>query len=184
MEDKQGYAEQVRAVKSFLLTHGWIKGTYFRAESEKVCACAHGAAQVVSNPCVSRILADSYHAPGPAAARATAVAAHACAAEAADLARVAGVPAAGVLAARDAERAIDACAHTTTGALLSCWANRGDWIRESHDYGNLDLHYLLGLFGITATYNDAKDTTLGKLVAKLDECAAWAELHEDILTTT
>lgn len=158
MEDKQGYAEKVRAVKSFLLTHGWTQGKYFRVKGEKVCACAHGAAQTVSNPRVNAIVRDSKRAKDASFVAAFTRISSADAADAAVAAR---------------------------GALLSCWASREEWIRKDHaGCGNFNLHYLLGLFGITADYNDDKETALEDLIVKLDECSAWAAQHEDELAAT
>lgn len=74
-----------------------------------------------------------------------------------------------------ASLAAGAGAHNT---YLYTWETRPGWVREaSKNYGSTELHYLLGMFGVTADFNDAPDTTLEALHARLNEAAAWAESH-------
>jgi hypothetical protein len=70
--------------------------------------------------------------------------------------------------------------------LLSVWKNRPDWVKKerffnSISYGFVNLHFLMGMFGITVDFNDNSNTTLDMLKDKLSEAAKWAEENEEFL---
>jgi hypothetical protein len=58
--------------------------------------------------------------------------------------------------------------------LRSIWNKRSNWVKDDYQhngvvYGNKDAHYLLGMVGLTASFNDATDTTLEMIHQKFDE---------------
>jgi hypothetical protein len=66
---------------------------------------------------------------------------------------------------------------------LKVWNNRPDYVRQDKtydniNYGNRDLHYLLGMVGLTVSFNDHPDTTLEMVKAKFDEAIQLAKMLE------
>jgi hypothetical protein len=66
---------------------------------------------------------------------------------------------------------------------LQAWNARPDYVRQdrihnSINYGNKELHYLLGMVGLTIGFNDAPETTLEMVKTKFDEAIALAKLLE------
>jgi hypothetical protein len=70
--------------------------------------------------------------------------------------------------------------------LFGGWLSRPDHVRRERvcvgvNNGSLNLHWLMGMFGITASFNDSPSTTLEMLKDKLTEAAKWAEENEEFL---
>jgi hypothetical protein len=66
---------------------------------------------------------------------------------------------------------------------FSVWKNRPDWVKYYiwEGYGNLNLHYLMGMFGLTWGFEIQDSTTLDMIQEKLSEAAMWAEENEEFL---
>lgn len=62
--------------------------------------------------------------------------------------------------------------------LRNIWNSRPKWVSEQSKHGVRDAHYLLGLVGLTAMFNDALTTTLADVKAKFEEAAKLADLLE------
>ncbi len=157
------YSEPVRQVKD-ILGQGRSKGRYFRANAGKINCCVHGAAQRVCNSQVTAVFtgmktwaAKVQEAWSPATAQ------FAGAAVDTNCDRVAAI----------------AVTTETEESLMAAWRWRPDWVRVG--LSNLNLHYLLGMFGITPDFNDDPDTTLEEMLQRLERCAVWAEQHEEFL---
>jgi hypothetical protein len=63
---------------------------------------------------------------------------------------------------------------------LKAWNARHDWIRQDRiyngvNYGKRDLHYLLGMVGLTTAFNDDPNTTLEMVKAKFNEAIELAK---------
>jgi hypothetical protein len=76
------------------------------------------------------------------------------------------------------ERAIKA-----TPDYRSVWENRPESIRNNYitnreNRGNQDLHYLLGMIGLTWVFNDHPDTTLEMVKTKFNEAIELAKMLE------
>jgi len=67
---------------------------------------------------------------------------------------------------------------TRFGSMREAWNCRPDWVRAT----NSDIHYLMGMVGITARFND-NATCLEELLTRLDECATWAEENKEFLSS-
>lgn len=149
------YADQIRKISEMLTEETWNKGNYFAINNDKLCMCVHGAGQSLVNPQVKLVLGGSNITLLLMAARASAAGAASTAA---------GTPA----------------------NISQIWKIRGNIIKNNYvinnkDYGNFNLHYLMGMFGITASFQDSKDITLMMLKDKLQECAEWAEQNQEFL---
>ncbi len=153
------YHERVREIRKLLTPETWGKNSYFTFRGGRICHCVHGAGQLVINPAVKSTLSGItlY--------------------EEVD-ARREQVESAISLCGYVAHRATDAfdCIHSVSGNddLRRVWAGRA---RRDSD----ELHYLLGMFGLTAAFNDSAHTTLEMVWEKLDQCAVWAEENADFL---
>jgi hypothetical protein len=58
--------------------------------------------------------------------------------------------------------------------IQKLWDERPSWVKNNFtangsDYGTKDAHYLLGMVGLTAAFNDRENTTLEMVHAKFDE---------------
>lgn len=52
----------------------------------------------------------------------------------------------------------------------SLWENRPEWVKsELRGHGSLDAHYLLGMVGLTSSFNDDPNTTLQMVKGKFTE---------------
>lgn len=164
------YNELVIELRDSLTQDNWNKGQYFAAKGATICMCVHGAGQKLINPNVKNIFNNIEK---TLSSWRCAVAAQAadntvnCAAN----------------AAKDGEfksRVKSVFSKTKDSNLLDIWNNRGDAYatqnHNAHAY-NASLHFLMGMFGITASFNDKASTTLEMLKDKLTECAAWAKTH-------
>ena len=145
--------------------------------------CAHGAVQAIINDGVIRALSkasttDADHSAtwsggAPSAAEsarqlciASAVAAYAHPAAAAATAAEAVTAVADLAAAaRDAHAIVD----------WSFVAQRSRWVKK------LDPHYVMGLVGLLASFNDDKGTSLKDVKAKFDEAIALVPLIKEYL---
>jgi hypothetical protein len=59
--------------------------------------------------------------------------------------------------------------------LCKVYSDRPAWVSESVDgKGCLDAHYILGMVGLTAGYNDSYDRILSDIKAKFTEAAELA----------
>lgn len=150
------YAEQVREIISLLSVPGrWGKDHYFHSDGSVLCCCVHGAAQVVSNPVVT----DLWNA----------------ALEGGKLRHEATARAASGASSGAYTAAARALLEPSNNYCLT-WQKREEWLRL-----RFNLHYLLGMFGITARFNDERWITLQDVLSRLEECAAWAADHEEFL---
>jgi hypothetical protein len=139
------------AARDSLTLETWIKGDYFKQKENTLCMCAHGAVQRVVNP-VCKAAFNVW--------------------DASD----ADVPVFGGAVAGAGVAAID-----RYNDPLQAWNDRPDRIRQDFifkdkNYGNKELHYLLGMVGLTAYFNDDPNTTLEMVKAKFDEAIALAKL--------
>lgn len=164
------YAEQLSQVRDSLTLDNWNKGSYFSNKNNILCMCVHGAGQALVNPEVKKALENNK------------VVAALVASDLSVDASLAGERAAG----RASASVASAVAVETNNKLLELWSNRPDWIKQeriynSISYGFVNLHYLMGMFGITASFNDSPNTTLDMLKDKLSEAANWAEANEEFL---
>lgn len=180
------YTNQILEVKK-ILTSGWTKKRYFQAENDKICCCVHGAGQKICNPRVTQIFKyfQTTALVVTSAARA-AVAAARAAAEAARAAEEAAVAMVMVEAASAAacSPALGSAEASGQAKLEKIWKNRPGWVSKTDPtHGNLNLHYLMGMFGITTSFNDCRNTSLDMMLDKLDECAAWTTENELFLVS-
>jgi hypothetical protein len=152
------YYELLREVRDSLTKENWVKGYYFDIKNNIVYMSIHGAAQRLVNPQVRKALEDN-----------NIFAARRCAIDAS--------PAAAVNAA---------VAILNNNHILSIWKNRPNWVKEDYiydnkNYGNLNLHYLVGMFGLTKEFESKESTTLDMIQERLSETAIWAEENEEFL---
>ncbi len=125
----------------------WRKGTYFQQDHNTLCMCAHGAVQALVNPvCRERLLLSDIAGAGA-------------------LARV-GARASADQGKRAGERA--------GGSASANWTNRPDWVKndivsDRINYGNGDANYLLGMVGLTVSFNDHSGTTYEMVIEKFNE---------------
>jgi hypothetical protein len=125
----------------------WIKGNYFKQKENTLCMCAHGAVQKVVNPVCKK---------AASAAGTVPVA-------------VADAGAGSALAIKQYKDPLQA------------WNARPDYVRQdliynNINYGSRDLHYLLGMVGLTITFNDDPNTTLEMVKNKFNEAIELAKL--------
>lgn len=147
----------LKAVKKKLTKKTWTKRNYFAEKNKTLCMCVHGAGQSEVNPEVKKVLSLS-GAAFPVNIRAGAAAACAATAPFARGAVLAAVLASGSL----------------LGAKNINWNSRPSWVKkdfflDGKNYGNLDLHYLMGMVGLTTEFNDNEKTILPMIKVKLDK---------------
>lgn len=158
----QTYAEQLRQIRDSLTIENWIKGSYFSNKNDTVCMCVHGAAQALVNPQVKKVFKED------------------------NLDNIVSrvEPDAHVGAALvEAKKAV---ADSKYQDLLTVWKSRPAYLKAERMHngvsnGFVNLHYLMGMFGITTSFNDSPYTTLEMLKDKLSEAAKWAEENEEFL---
>jgi len=142
-----------------LTPKNWRKGAYFKDDNGTLCMCAHGAVQAIANPQCRLKLAESLvMAPATALAAATA-------------------------ASVGAGEAANSPSSTTTAQQKNDWNNRPDWVKRERiinnkNYGNLDTSYLLGMVGLTITFNDDPDTTYEMVIEKFNKAIELAKKFE------
>lgn len=160
------YADQVRKISCMLTEENWNKGSYFAVKNDKLCMCVHGAGQTLVNPQVKEALEITTTTTTTTVVKVAAVAREEWAA--------------------DAKSAANVAKDRNSKLFYHIWSNRKYYIRNDYvfnekNYGNTNLHYLMGMFGIDVTFNDNENTTLYMLKDKLKECADWAEQNEEFL---
>ena len=168
--------KSILAARDSLNEDNWHQGSYFAAKNGKVCMCAHGALQAYVNPSVAKALSVDC----AAAAQATAAAAAEAAAE----------KAAGAAMTAGAARLVEAAAAAGAGALaaasaadeavekasdVNVWNSRPRWVKNG-----LDAHYVLGMVGLTAAFNDAQTTTIRSVKKKFTQAAKLARKLEKL----
>jgi hypothetical protein len=170
----------------------WKKGSYFKLVNNLMCMCSHGAVQILVNPACSqkvrlRLEARLYGINGVLKLGGARVAAD-CAGERLDAIQAAGDGNSTKFILDDAidggSIEVASVASLALGKLTSIkqdiWNNRPDWVRHNRivdrcDYGNLDVHFLLGMVGLTVSYNDAPNTTLEMIRGKFTEAISLAQ---------
>lgn len=138
--------DQLIEAMNSLTPENWRKGAYFQREgnSSDICMCAHGAAQAVVNP-VCKLAVHSLN--DVAANRA-------------------------VYSAENAS--LVAAKIKASKSSPEIWSNRPDWVKQDcvsngQNYGNFDIHYLMGMVGLTTVFNDATNTTLEMVKEKFQQ---------------
>lgn len=186
--------ELIRKLRDSLTPESWQKGNYFGVNiNDNICMCVHGAGQVLVNPKLRDILKtndDSISMFGMNDSTEVAQEASDKASQADNA--IHDKPLGAAQEARNkvakwADRLIATRSYTPAHAanigyggntaLLKVWNGRPWYVKCNDDTGNLELHYLLGMFGITATFNDAEGTTLEMLHERLNVAADWAEAN-------
>lgn len=169
------------AARDSLTEETWIKGNFFRNKNKKLCMCSHGALQVQVNPEVRQSLQRIEMALG--ANRSLTDAATAAVHGESDTYAFDAAYIANDAIANNAcslTRAFDEGVLATANKTLSLaskyiWENRSDWIRTDSQYGSREVHYLLGMVGLTAAFNDHQKTTLEMIKEKFNQAIALAE---------
>ncbi len=184
----QTIAESLQRAADSLTEENWRKGSYFAEDDGLVCMCVHGAVQAQVNPEVAKALAwqrTTFASAAAVAARSTlSVAASAQAVSAAATqAAAAGAVASTAAAAEAAAPTTEATTTTATAAGpffglvhtdgAAIYAKRPTWVSGSSR--GLDAHYVMGMVGLTAPYNDSKETTLPDVLAKLKQASELAK---------
>lgn len=132
--------------KNSLTPETWGKEGYFFIQNNNLRMCAHGAIQALVNPVCRVVLDKNRAAAHPATAIARAVA---------DAVRAA-------LARRMA---------TQSKSLKEIWNDCPDWVKNA----DTNIHYLLGMVGLTIAFNDDPNTTLEMVHQKFDEAIKLAQ---------
>lgn len=147
----QTYAEIFDDLAETLTKENWYQSFLFYSNKDTLCMCAHGALQARINP-KTRMALSRYPVYTPISQGAS-----------------------GILAANEGRYV------SSRNPLLTpqeVWDIRPARYRnEVTDYlghGVLEAHYLLGMVGLTAIFNDASSTTLEMVQAKFREAAALA----------
>jgi hypothetical protein len=160
----KSYHELLREVRDSLTPENWDKNCYYLSnKNNNLYMSVHGAAQRLVNPEVIKALGNDIF---PADHRVVAAAA---------------AVGPGAVAATTPRVTILNNNH------LSIWKNRPNWVKEDYifnnkNYGNLNLHFLMGMFGLTYNFECQESTTLDMIQEKLSEAAMWAEENEEFLT--
>jgi hypothetical protein len=190
-------AQDIIKARDSLTDENWGRFSYFSTNEHGLCMCAHGALQTVVNPRVISALASCRSFAGPVEAAsdmasplvgaATAAAANAAraaetAADAADRSGAVAARAAARVVVAGAEDAAWAADTADRAAGAGVWASdvevynkRPRWVSEKTHTGNLDAHYILGMVGMTAPFNDAPSSTLDDIKAKMTQAVYLAE---------
>mgnify|MGYP001557964647 CR=1 FL=1 len=153
----------------------WRKGSYFSSDGPTLCMCAHGAQQAQVNKQV-RDIVSTFGGSLPAAKSAGSAAAATAAVVAATTSAEGSAAASGAGAAAAAAATTTATAAGTLPSLVdakcAAFRKRPKWVRER----NLDSHYIMGLVGLTASFNDRGATTLGMVKEKFAEAIIIARI--------
>jgi hypothetical protein len=145
------------AARDSLTSENWSQGSYFKPDEQgsKVCMCAHGAVQRVVNPECKKALTIY------------------------DM--MAAMHATDYISTDASDASDSAFSSRIKGYKLNIvWNDRQLWVRENFlhqgkNYGNKELHYLLGMVGLTVHFNDHPDTTLEMVKNKFDEAIELAK---------
>ncbi len=136
-------AKALQDASDSLTEANWHKGSYFAEKNGLVCMCAHGAVQAKVNKRVIDARADN-----------TSAVASAAAAEVA------------------APTAAPAAFTAEVGKDGKQFSDRPAWVKSGLKTG-LDAHYIMGMVGLTAPYNDGP-ATLSDVKAKFFEAVKLA----------
>lgn len=167
------YAEQLINIHNSLTEESWLQGAFFCKSGDTLCMCAHGAAQAITNPQVQKVLETN----SDVASQLSALTAH----------KIENVVKLASFAADSASLAVFACAYKKNNFdLYKVWKTRPDWVKmnqvwENKNYGNISIHWLMGMFGITPQFNDSSSTTLKMIKDKILDAVKWAERNETFL---
>lgn len=164
---------QLTAARDSLTPENWSKGRFFKLKLDyqatriqAICMCAHGAVQAVVNPACKSSL-DTDAAPSDKV-------------NSAHRAAVVNTLVGRQLPSKAADEASYDVRFANNKSLQSIWDQRPGNVKEdvicnNQNYGNQDAHYLMGMVGLTATFNDDPHTTFEMLIAKFDEAIALAK---------
>lgn len=173
------YAQQLRKISDILTEDNWNQGSYFDFK-DKLCMCVHGAGQTIVNPQLQFVIQNYTQSlvkienfdfdPGCRTPRVMPVEA----AKDADL------------VSKQVNEKLSATIDMDPIISYDVWKERPSYVKNDYEnynknYGNLNLHFLMGMFGITAQFNDDRGTSLQMLKDKLEECAVWAEQNQEFL---
>lgn len=175
-------ASILQQAHDLLTPENWIKGSYFSFNGKNFCGCSHGVVQTLVNPKCGALIDFSKTNVLKLSVAALDALAEAALAEAA-LGATAGA------AARAAEGVIEGsdlllvleyvpCVGATVmfdAASSKVWNSRPDWVKNSSDYGSLDAHFIMGMVGLTPTFNDDPGTTFPMIKEKFKEAIKLAE---------
>ncbi len=146
-------ADILKAARDSLTEETWLKGSYFQEESGKLCMCAHGAVQAQVNPIVKQLVNDSELTTLSIAEKAT------------QESRM------GAMAANYAVRDFE----LSKMEMDYAWRGRPSHMSQDGKRGTLEAHYLLGLVGLTGSFNDEPGTHLQDVKDKFNEAISFAE---------
>lgn len=157
---RETLASIILKTKASLTLENWRKVPYFQADQGQLYMCAHGALQAIVNPEVKAFLRSNMTGTDlRSAARSWAASGHA--------------PSTRASWAEAAMRNNPSASPQEIWDLCSSWA-RSDYIYNGKNYGKSEAHYLLGMVGLTAIFNDATDTTFEMIQQKFGEAHALA----------
>ena len=71
-----------------------------------------------------------------------------------------------------------ASAFNELNGYFKVWKSRPYWVNADSDKGNLQVHYLMGMVGLTTTFNDHKNTTLEMVKEKFTKAYEVAKMIE------
>lgn len=143
-------AEAILAALNSLTEENWHKGSYFAHKNNTLCMCSHGAVQAQINPrCRTTLNQFSDDLPRLRASQMTS-----------ELATSPALWVSAEISTFETERSI--------------WNNRPDCIRDDliaygNNYGKREAHFLLGMVGLTAPFNDARTTTFAMVKEKFQQ---------------
>ncbi len=164
-------AQALQAASDSLTEDNWHKGSYFATKDNGICMCVHGAIQAQVNLAVqsalsvfSKSLLVSAMSPSKAAAVAAA-----WLVSPAVLASVAQAAACAEATAAEGEEAREDAA--PGGDYHQMWEEIPNWVKAHRT----EAHYIAGMVGLTATFNDLGITTLSDIKTKLAEAVKVAE---------
>ena len=151
------YAGTLLQIKESLTDETWGKGRFFDWRNDMIYMCVNGACQKIVNPKIVQMFIDehcNYDLSTCAQVEAWIVYHEYYAAEVAELA---------VIKNRDKKIA---------------WKKR-----KKFRFGHLNVHYLMGLFGLTSNFNDSMSTTLPMIHHKFDQAIAWSKENHYFLNS-
>jgi len=142
--------QKLISAKNALTPDTWRKGKYFQLEGETLCMCAHGAIARENNPNIRVHLQNNFL-----------------------------IDAINTANHNNAEQSGEYARKINPHlSLLSLWDRRHDhyWVET---YPKSEIHFLLGLVGLTTKFNDDDKTTLEMIHQKFDEAIELAKLIEE-----
>lgn len=168
MSKEDSLVNKLRLLKHLLKEDVWTQKTFFYNKNGKLCMCPHGAAQVVSNPRVKEVYKDYQE--------------HITNKNSWQHRRKVWDF---ISLLNQCKRLDVGCAasdgHRYLNGSLSKWRNQSDWIKSTTStlgYGNLEVHYILGMVGLTVEFNDSSSTTFPMIQQKIDQAIVLAKILE------